>query len=278
MTTILPLVWPTKHAMIRRSVGDWTAGAENVPDDVRVVQSLLRIASESMFRRDWDPLANDGRIVRPPLLSTTLAAIVAFQSSFLRKPDGVIEPGKLTFRKLREYEEVWSPNVRLAPVSASGAACCFPLAAVPKLSYKTGGRRFGARRAKGKRKHAGCDLIAAEGTAIYAVDDGKVIRGPYSFYRGTDALEIKHRAFLVRYAEIKSKSKPLVKRGDTVKKGQVIAYVGKMFVDSMLHFEMYNGTGTGRLTQRNSPPYQRRSDLVDPTPYLDQWKSTLPTA
>ena len=49
----------------------------------------------------------------------------------------------------------------------------------------------------------------------------------------------------------------------------LIAYVGKMYVDSMLHFELYEGTGSGPLTVRSNPPYQRRSDLVDPTSYLD---------
>ena len=37
----------------------------------------------------------------------------------------------------------------------------------------------------------------------------------------------------------------------------------------MLHFEMYDNSATGRLTDRHNPPYQRRADLMDPTPYLD---------
>jgi hypothetical protein len=51
----------------------------------------------------------------------------------------------------------------------------------------------------------------------------------------------------------------------------VIGYVGKMqtVAQSMLHFEMFAGTGQGPLTDRNRAPFMRRSDLVDPTALLD---------
>jgi murein DD-endopeptidase MepM/ murein hydrolase activator NlpD len=145
----------------------------------------------------------------------------------------------------------------------------FPLPFVPKLSWKTGGRYFGALRSDG-RKHAACDLIAPKGTEIFAVDDGIVIRGPYPFHHGTDAIEVQHTFFIVRYAEI-LKPAPGIGVGTHVTQGAVIGYVGKMYRDSMLHFEMYDGSGSGPLTVRSNKPYQRRSDLMDPTPYLDYW-------
>jgi murein DD-endopeptidase MepM/ murein hydrolase activator NlpD len=151
----------------------------------------------------------------------------------------------------------------------------FPLPFVPALSYRTGGRRYGAPRDNGRR-HAACDLIAPLGTEIFAVDQGLVIRGPYVFYHGTYAIEVQHPLFIVRYCEI-SGAAPGVQSGTTVGQGQVIAYVGRMHVDSMLHFEMYGGSGAGPLTQRNNLPYQRRSDLMDPTPYLDQWRAYVLT-
>ena len=157
----------------------------------------------------------------------------------------------------------------------------FPLPFHPALSYKTGGRRYGAER-KGGRKHAGCDLIAPQGTPVYAVGDGVVIRGPYHFYRGTYALEIRHDGsgtltnFIVRYCEIEKVADGIA-HGVRVREGQEIAYVGKMFRDSMLHFEMYKNDGSfrGPLTQRNNPPTQRRGDLIDPSPYLDRWPVVL---
>lgn len=104
-----------------------------------------------------------------------------------------------------------------------------------------------------------------------AVADGEVIRNPYYFYSGTYALEVRHTGgFVVRYGEISTAAQG-VSAGSSVARGQVIAFVGKLESgSSMLHFEMYAGTASGSLTVRGNPPYQRRSDLLDPTPYLDQ--------
>jgi murein DD-endopeptidase MepM/ murein hydrolase activator NlpD len=149
----------------------------------------------------------------------------------------------------------------------------FPLPSVPTQSYSTGPRRFGSPRS-GNRLHAGCDLIAAEGTEIRAVEAGVVVRGPYPFYHGTHAIEVRHGTRIVRYCEIRGTAEGLGV-GSAVSEGQVIAYVGRMYRDSMLHFEMYEGTATGQLTQRSNPPYQRRSDLMNPTDYLDRCAASL---
>jgi murein DD-endopeptidase MepM/ murein hydrolase activator NlpD len=58
--------------------------------------------------------------------------------------------------------------------------------------------------------------------------------------------------------------------GTHVVAGQVIAYVGRMFTMSMLHFELYAGTQRGWLTDPRKKPFMRRSDLLDPTPLLDR--------
>jgi murein DD-endopeptidase MepM/ murein hydrolase activator NlpD len=146
----------------------------------------------------------------------------------------------------------------------------FPLPFRPKQDYHKGGLRFGADRDGGARTHAGCDLIAPKGTEIYAVEEGEVVRGPYPFYHGTDALEfkIKSSGRIVRYGEIRSAA-PGVKVGTRLKEGDVIAFVGKMNKDSMLHFELYEGTSSGNLTDRSNPPMQRRKDVINPAPYLD---------
>jgi hypothetical protein len=56
--------------------------------------------------------------------------------------------------------------------------------------------------------------------------------------------------------------------GSKLKEGDPIAFVGKMYRDSMLHFEM-QGTATGGLSDPSNKPYNRRKDLMDPTEYLD---------
>ena len=164
-----------------------------------------------------------------------------------------------------------------ATIPIGGQVMPFPLPFLPKLDWHpgpAGGKRYYGAPRDGKRKHAACDLIAPKGTEIFAVDEGTVIRGPYPFYHGTDALEVKHRYFTVRYCEI-LKAAAGIKIGRKVHQGEVIAYVGKMAKDSMLHFEMYDGSGSGALTVRSNPPFQRRSDLIDPTPYLDHWSRHL---
>jgi murein DD-endopeptidase MepM/ murein hydrolase activator NlpD len=120
------------------------------------------------------------------------------------------------------------------------------------------------------RKHAGCDLYAAPGTEVLAVEDGTVVRGPYLFYDVVYAIEVQYTSGLFRYGEI-SHAVDGLKPGSPVKAGQVIGYVGKMQTvsASMLHLEMYTGKATGPLTSREHQPYLRRSDLVDPTSFLD---------
>jgi hypothetical protein len=75
---------------------------------------------------------------------------------------------------------------------------------------------------------------------------------------------------VIRYCEVEEE--PFLKqmeRGTAVRAGQLIAHVGKMYRDSMLHFELYKGTIAGRLTDRSNAGFQRRTDLTDPAPLLD---------
>lgn len=146
----------------------------------------------------------------------------------------------------------------------------FPLRKRPApYGYKDGGRQFGAYRNE-NRLHAGCDLLAPEGTEVLAIDHGTVIQGPYLFYDVVYALEVKHDSgVVVRYGEIRQSVPRGISAGARVSKGQVIGYVGLMTSgSSMLHFEMYEGTVNGELTT-GSGPYRRRSDLMDPSPFLD---------
>ncbi len=105
------------------------------------------------------------------------------------------------------------------------------------------------------------------GTDIHAVADGVVIQDAYGFYLGSYALEVNHGSFVVRYGEI--------------------AKVGHLdgSKSSMLHFEMYTGKGKGPLTvgakdsatRKDGVSFRRRTDLVDPAPFLDEWKKNLPS-
>ena len=153
--------------------------------------------------------------------------------------------------------------------------CVFPLRERPTHSYLTNPRNFGANRANG-RLHAACDLYRPSvGEVVRAVEGGEIIRGPYLFYQGTYAIEVKHDSgFVARYGEITSKKAPGVEPGAKVARGQMIGYLGKVnsnCCSPMLNFELYSGTATGPLTQ-DRKPYQRRSDLINPTSSLQAWE------
>lgn len=149
----------------------------------------------------------------------------------------------------------------------------FPLAYIPSSSYR-GGRGFGASREKVRKglRHGAVDLMAPPGTPVLAMDTGVVTRGPYPFFRGTYALEVEHPTFIARYCEIARTAEVGV--GSQVEAGQVIAYVGNQPGHDMLHLEMYSGTSQGDLTQMGRP-YDRRADLIDPTPHLDRLRHTV---
>lgn len=149
----------------------------------------------------------------------------------------------------------------------------FPLPSHPKESYHEPPRSFGSPRDGGARKHAGCDLYAPVMTPIHAVADGIVVRGPYLFYRGVFALDVRHsEGFVIRYGEISGTASG-ISAGSEVTAGQLIAFVGRIIGLnlSMLHFEMFRGGNgfKGPLTDVNRPPFLRREDLIDPTNFLD---------
>jgi murein DD-endopeptidase MepM/ murein hydrolase activator NlpD len=134
-----------------------------------------------------------------------------------------------------------------------------------------------------KRKHAGVDLEANERTAVLAMADGKVLRCS-PFYEGTWAIEIQHPGLgILRYGEVASHV--LVNPGVNVKKGTIIGFVGKRkgATRCMLHLELYSdwrttdtdaaSDGTHPLSN-HSTPYQRRSDLKDPTAMA--WSALYP--
>lgn len=151
----------------------------------------------------------------------------------------------------------------------------FPLPFIPAKSYK-GGNGFGASRDKVRPglKHAANDLAAPPGTPILAMATGVVLQGPYYFYNGTWALEIKHPQFIARYGEIARVAEVTV--GDTVKEGQVIAYVGNQPGEDMLHLEFFTGKLHGDLSYQPGThrPYDRRDDVFDGVRFLDITRQT----
>ncbi len=176
-------------------------------------------------------------------------------------------------------------------IARTAQGCCFPIPMQPMRDMTTGARYFGAPR-KDKnglyRLHGAVDLICPVGTPIFAVADGVVKTKIRHFYRSTGEFAIDHGTFWVRYCEIAMKaSRELgLEPGTKVKKGQLIGFIGIMRSSSMLHCEMYSGEATGTLATRahkkphtrtvKDAPFNRRRDLIDPTPFLKTWIGNLP--
>ncbi len=162
----------------------------------------------------------------------------------------------------------------------------FPLPFMPERNY-VGGLGFDADRSAVARKlgtipgnvlrHGACDLVAPPGTPVLAIDDGRVLRGPYPFFLGTYAIEVQHTNFIARYCEVACRTE--VRKHDPVFAGQVIGYVGNQPGGDMLHLELFSGALTGELTTAKTVanrPYDRRKDLMDPTALLDSLRDRLP--
>ncbi|MCY4381356.1 MAG: M23 family metallopeptidase [Proteobacteria bacterium] len=147
----------------------------------------------------------------------------------------------------------------------AGIQMIFPLAIRPIQSYTSGVRRFGAYRS-GSRLHAGCDLYAHHLTPVYSVADGRLLDS-YYFTQGTYAHVVDHGKFVIRYAELQRPTR----YPRNVELGEMIGQIGDLSHNQnfMLHFEQYSGTVSGRHTPiRAAPPFNRRSDLVNPTQFL----------
>ncbi len=147
---------------------------------------------------------------------------------------------------------------------------------------------YGRSRKKG-RKHAGRDLYTKPFAEVVAIANGTVLDKAY-FYEGTYQVTVLHKSakydkFIVRYGELNGET-ILVKKGDIVKRGQVLGKTGKMngIENYMLHFEFYvNGNridirGRDILSRPNDIKniFKRRDDITDPLEILlEGYKNTF---
>ncbi|MEE4201195.1 MAG: peptidoglycan DD-metalloendopeptidase family protein [Erythrobacter sp.] len=108
-----------------------------------------------------------------------------------------------------------------------------------------------------RRMHAGLDFRARHGTPIVAVTDGRVISAGRAGGCG-NAVKLRHGGGLdTRYCHM---SRMAVRRGQSVRRGQVIGYVGSTGLSTgpHLHYEMYRN---GRSINPQSVSYVTRAVL-----------------
>ncbi len=108
-----------------------------------------------------------------------------------------------------------------------------------------------------RRMHSGLDFRARHGTPIVAVTDGRIVSAGRAGGCG-NAVRIQHDGGLAtRYCHM---SRMAVGPGQTVRRGQVIGYVGStgLSTGAHLHYEMYRG---GRPINPASVQYVTRAQL-----------------
>ena len=127
-----------------------------------------------------------------------------------------------------------------------------PSGAMPSFGWPVRGRLIAGFGSKPNgTQNDGINLAVPEGTPIKAADDGVVVYAGNELKGYGNLVLIQHtNGFVTAYAHA---SELMVKRGDTVKRGQVIAHAGQTgnVTSPQLHFEIRKG-----------------STPVDPTQYL----------
>lgn len=91
------------------------------------------------------------------------------------------------------------------------------------------------------KPHRGTDYVARVGTPVMSAGDGKVIRASYDKYNGNHVFVQHGEKYTTKYLHFKKRA---VKKGDIVKQGQVIGYLGStgMVTGAHLHYEfLVNG-------------------------------------
>ena len=120
-----------------------------------------------------------------------------------------------------------------------------------------------------RRMHAGVDFKASYGTPIVAVTDGRVT-GAGRMGGCGNAVRLRHENSIdTRYCHM---SRIAVNRGQSVRRGQVIGYVGStgLSTGAHLHYEMYSG---GRAVNPASVKFVTRAQLSGED--LQRFRDTL---
>ncbi len=139
-------------------------------------------------------------------------------------------------------------NARVATAEApekteSVVSAAEPAGGVPSFRWPVKGRiiaGFGPK--SGGAQNDGINLAVPEGTPVKAADDGVVAYAGNELKGYGNLVLIRHaNGFVSAYAHA---SELLVKRGDTIKRGQVIAHAGQTgnVTSPQLHFEIRKGS------------------------------------
>ena len=169
------------------------------------------------------------------------------------KPEATPAPVKMAAAPATATARLASPATE-TPAEAAPAAVAETTGAVPSFRWPVRGRvitEFGAKTPSGKND--GINVSVPEGTSVKAAEDGVVAYAGNELKGYGNLVLVRHsNGFVTAYAHASDIN---VKRGDQVKRGQIIARAGQTGSVSspQLHFEIRKG-----------------STPVDPAQYLTQ--------
>ncbi|MRI58326.1 MAG: M23 family peptidase [Epsilonproteobacteria bacterium] len=139
----------------------------------------------------------------------------------IRVPKSKVHPPKSLQKRISaEYKEAMKIYATTTPISYIHKPFVLPLSTPITSSYGN------ARLFNGSLKsfHSGTDFKAKVGTPIKAINDGKVVLVKDRYYAGGSVIVDHGRGIYSCYYHL---SKFLVKKGEKVKRGQIIAKSGK---------------------------------------------------
>ena len=160
-----------------------------------------------------------------------------------------------------------NPARAKVPAASLSKALVFPVAGT-KSYIKD---KWGASRGGGIRKHKGIDIHARKGTPVVAVCDGVIVERAHTPIGGkTLWLKSSTHGWKAYYAHL---DKQLVKKGQRVRKGQVIGTIGNTgnarTTPSHLHYGIAGGNGWV-----NPLPYVKNSPKVAAPKVVAKKKAT----
>lgn len=116
---------------------------------------------------------------------------------------------------------------------------------------------------KVERPHYGVDFTARRGTPVRAIGDGKIVSAGWQKGGYGRMIELQHDSvYASRYAHLQGFA-PAIRKAASVKKGQVIGYVGSSgrSTGAHLHFELYQDQQYVDPLKFEFPP----EDRIEPT-------------
>ena len=142
-----------------------------------------------------------------------------------------------------------APAGEPTPLSKASQSVTVPATPPARMIWPVNGKVVSSYGTSGGQKNDGIDIAAAKGTPVKAAEGGKVVYAGGEVARMGNLLLIEHSGgYITAYG---NNEELLVKKGDTVKKGQTIAKVGNSggTPEPQLHFEV---RGSGRTTVRKT--------------------------